>query len=230
GWTSSPRELRFLAESLKDSYHCRGILLEGHGLNLEALENTSWERHLSQVMEALTELEKRFEKITVIGLSYGAVLALHAAARKQFHGLILLSPFIRSAASLIKGVSNSFYIQFLPSFVKNLGKGNSGPINDRAEGEKHIAYHKMPVKPLKSMLKGIKKAIPLLPMIKCPVLLMHSRGDQTAHYQGSVRILEGLGSRDKSLVTLIRSNHIITLDYERERVEGEVARWLSEHN
>jgi carboxylesterase len=229
GWTSSPRDLRFLAERLKDSYYCMGIRLEGHGMYPELLKYTTWRGHFRQVSEAIEELEKRYDKITLIGFSYGAVLAMHAAVAKKITNLALLAPYIRSTENIIGWLPDTFLVPFIPSFIKYIPKGWCDPINDPLANEKHICYNRMPVKPLKSLFDCIKQVIPLIPQIHCPVLLLHSRGDKTADFQGSRYIYDHLGSEDKSFSSLIMSNHVITLDFDRDRVEKKVLSWLNSH-
>jgi carboxylesterase len=226
GWTSSPRDLKFLAEKMKYSFHCKGILLEGHGLKPEKLEGTSWMGHLQQVLNTFTELAMHFEKVSIVGISYGALLALHAAARRKVSNLVLLSPFLISTQRVINLIPESTLVQHIPSFITNIDKKGPGPINKKKECAAHIAYHTMPVKPLKSVMECAQQIIPLLNSITCPALLMHSIEDSTADFKSSVQILKELGSEDKSLITLSRSNHIITLDFERDTVENQVLQWM----
>jgi carboxylesterase len=226
GWTSSPRELRSLAQTLDQDFFCKAILLKGHGRYPEALENTAWEDYYQQVVDVFCDLKSKYSKVSLVGCSYGAVLALHAAANQPVTNLVLLSPFIKSVESYLKVIPNSSLIRYLPPFVKKLRKRISSTINDAQAGREHIAYHIMPVRPLKSVMKSIRRLTPLLPHIKCPVLMMHSKGDKTSQFEGSREIYELLGSPDKSLVVLSQSNHIITLDNERDKVESTVKDWL----
>ena len=230
GWTSSPRELRFLAESLSTLYYCRGILLNGHGLTAEALEDTNWQGHLNQVLEVLENLHSQFKKVSIIGLSYGAVLALHAAARRPVSNLILLSPFIKSAEYVIKRIPKSSFVRFIPPFIKNIPKKSDGPINKKSELKKHIMYDKMPVKPLKSVINCIQNVYGIIPSLSSPTLLLHSKEDKTASFEGSEYILKHIDSKDKTLIPLTESNHIITLDYDKERVTREISTWLKQRS
>ena len=159
-------------------------------------------------------------------MSYGSILAIHAAAQRKVTNLVLLSSFVQSTRNIFKWISDRTLVSAIPPFIKDLSKRKYGPINDRKESKNHIMYHKMPVKPLKSVLDSVKHAMPLLPEIHCPALLIHSKNDRTASFRGSVRILDLLGSTDKSLIVINKSNHIITLDYDRERVERDVREWM----
>jgi len=227
GWTSTPRELRFLAEKLKSKYTCQGLLLKGHGTHVNNLTGTHWQTHLKQVTEAFSELSLKHDSVSVIGFSYGAILSLHLAARRKVAELVLLAPFIKSSHTLCKIWPHSELVPFLPQFIQALKKKQPGPIFNPKALKDHIHYSKMPVQPLKSVIQCAHEALKLLPQIQTPTLLIHSTGDQTADFEGSVEILKKLGSASKTLKALKQSNHIITLDHDRERVEAEILAWLT---
>jgi carboxylesterase len=228
GWTSSPRDLRYLAEGLKDRFFCKGILLEGHGLRLEALYGTDWDGYYEQVSGAYAELRKTYAKVSLVGISYGAILALHLAAAVGPANLVLLSPFVKSRARYMGLFPRSAFIPFILPCWKNIRKIEGSAIYDPEQCAEHITYELMPARPLKSIMRPIRKLGPVLPTITCPALLMHSKEDRTADFSGSTFLLDRLGSSDKSLVVLHRSSHVITLDYERDKVEQEVRDWLVE--
>lgn len=226
GWTSSPRELKFLAEKLMTRYRCRGILLKGHGTHPSDLEGTHWKSHLTQLTEAFAELSMKYSSVAVVGLSYGAILALHLAARRKVSELVLLAPFMFSSHKILKLKPESELVSILPKFIQSLKKKSDGPIFNKTALKDHIAYNKMPVEPLKSVIDCAHQAQELLPKIKNPTLLIHSTKDLTSNFEGSVQILKGLGSQSKTLKAINKSNHIITLDFDRQFVEAEVSGWL----
>lgn len=226
GWTSSPRDLRFLAESLRESFHCRGILFKGHGLYPDDLEDTTWRVHLQESLDAFSGLAMKFPKVSIIGLSYGALLAAHIAVRRRVENIILLSPFIVSEDKIMNSIPGSSIIPHLPSIIRNISKGPEGSIYHPTENRKHIAYHTMPLKPLKSVMECASETMNILAEVTCPALVIHSTRDKTADFQGGVNVLKCLGSQDKRLIALNKSNHIITLDYDRELVETETRAWL----
>ncbi len=229
GWTSSPRELIFLADSLKGKYKCSGPRLEGHGTIPSDLERTHWKQHLQQVSDEFSELSLVCEDVTVVGLSYGALLALHLAARRKVSRLVLLAPFLYSKGKLFKVISESELIPHLPDLIHKLNKSPKGPINDRQALKNHIAYPTMPLKPLKSLVECSHEAQKILAKIKVPTLICHGQQDETADFEGSVELLKKLGSDSKTLLAFPKSNHIITLDSEKERLEAEIKLWLNNH-
>ncbi|MBF0433260.1 MAG: alpha/beta fold hydrolase [Fibrobacteria bacterium] len=229
GWTSSPRELRFLAEKLSGKHFCKGILLQGHGLTPEVLEQYHWKTHLSQLTEEIRALKQTYQKVFLIGLSYGSTLSLHAASKESIDGAILMCPFVYSAKKVFLGIPDTFFVPYLPKKITAICKQSQSPILKKGEFEQHITYDIMPMASLKSLIQSGKSLRPLLSDISCPILLMHSLHDTSAAFKSSVVILKKLGSTDKRLIALEKSNHILTLDNDRDFIEKETADWLMQH-
>ena len=61
-----------------------------------------------------------------------------------------------------------------------------------------------------------------LPGVSAPVLLMHSRHDQTVEPDTMPRIYGRLGSADRQMVWLENGGHIVTEDYDRMLVYGAI--------
>jgi esterase/lipase len=54
--------------------------------------------------------------------------------------------------------------------------------------------------------------------VACPVLIVHSTGDRTIHPDSAPDTYRLLASRDKELVTLHNSGHVLTVDSQWELV------------
>jgi len=65
----------------------------------------------------------------------------------------------------------------------------------------------------------------ILTHITCPVLVIHSRGDDAASFEASVRAFHEIKSTDKRFISLERSNHHVFCDYEREEVISEIVKF-----
>jgi carboxylesterase len=225
GWTSTPRELRFAAEKVAASgFRCRGILFEGHGRTLRALEGITFRDYLSQSEKAFGELALSHDRVSICGLSMGGLLALHLAARRRVDSLVLIAPFTRPWGSHF-GLPNSLLLGRVP-LPALIAKEVPGPISDPAGLEGHIAYHAMPSKELLTIAQGAKDLKGKEASITSPTLILHSVQDHTSDFAGSQSLIRELGADDKTLIAFNRSNHVITLDYDRERVETEIVDWL----
>jgi carboxylesterase len=116
-------------------------------------------------------------------------------------------------------------VPYLPKILPSIRKKSSPILEPKAAAE-HIAYASMPLQPLKSVIQCTQEIRSYLPKVHCPTLIIHSTKDTTSDFNSSVDILKNIKSPSKSLIALGRSNHIITLDYEREQVERSVQQWL----
>jgi carboxylesterase len=84
--------------------------------------------------------------------------------------------------------------------------------------EDHIHYDRYPTRAVQELASLLDEMRGILPTIKVPALLMHSKKDQGVTFENMAEIYNGLGSQDKTTVTLENSGHVITRDMERNRV------------
>jgi carboxylesterase len=225
GWTSSPRELRFLAEKIAPlGFRCEGPLLKGHGTTLEELAPTRFAEYLAGSEAAYTDLASRHARVFVCGLSMGGLLALHLARKFPVAGQVLIAPFLLPAGKTL-GLPNRWLIGRVP-LPATLAKGKDGPILDPEGRTGHIAYAAMPSASMVSVVAAARALRTSLPQIHAPTLVFHSVHDRTSDFHGSQLLIENLGCEDKALVAFNRGNHVLTLDFPRARLEAETMAWL----
>jgi carboxylesterase len=225
GWTSTPRELKFLAEKLSsEGFYCQGILLKGHGLTLSDLTPTKFSDYLNQCELAYQILTNKFDKVSLCGLSMGGLLSIYLAKKFPISNLILIAPFLKLGGKTF-GLPNDFLLGRIP-LKGNLSKQDNGAISDPVARASHIAYHAMPVDGLVSIMDAARKMREELREIKCPTVIHHSVKDETSDFSGSLRLMQELGSGDKTLRAYNTGNHVISLDYPREELEHGVVRWM----
>jgi carboxylesterase len=73
------------------------------------------------------------------------------------------------------------------------------------------------------MVSRIKKKVK---KITAPVLLIHSTGDETIDYFSSQWIYDHIGSSEKNIIWLERSNHVLFQDYDKDEVVRRIERFL----
>ena len=229
GWSSSPRELRFLAERLAAAgFHCHGPLLAGHGTRLEDLIPTRFADYLADAVKAYDALAAGHERVSVCGLSMGGLLGLRLAVLRPVANLVLIAPFLSPSGTTF-GLPNRWLAGRVP-LPAILAKSPEGPIEDPEGARDHIAYHASPSRSMISVAEAARGFIADVPKVVSPALILHAIRDTTSDFAGSELLIEKLGSRDKSLVAYNRGNHVITLDYEKERLEETALTWLSHRN
>lgn len=218
GFTSSPFELRLLADHLKPKNYTIHIpLLPGHGTSPKNLKNCFWYDWYEHTKNELFQLKKKCQKIFVIGLSMGGALALHLAAHYEVNGIIALAPGLYLKNRL------AFLAHFLYPLYPYKHKF-SGP--DLSNDEKTLTYDKIPLKSLSQLLRLFKHLENDLRDIYAPTLIIYSRNDHVVQSQSALTIYEKVSSVDKRILELNRSYHILTLDLEREKVFAEITYFI----
>jgi carboxylesterase len=151
------------------------------------------------------------DEVFLVGLSFGAALSLDLAVRRpdRVAGVVALAPFLLSKDPL----------RVAAPLVGRLLKSFPGVGNDICEpGQDERCYDRLPLKAVPHVLRFVARVRGLLPSLAVPVLTIHGRQDHTAPPEGSELIIEKAATKDKELVWLERSYHVITMDYERQEV------------
>jgi carboxylesterase len=228
GWTSSPRELRFLAEKIAPmGFHCQGLLLRGHGISLEALSPTRFADYLAQSLQAFDDLAARYTSVSICGLSMGGLLGLYIALERKVADLVLIAPFLRPWGKTL-GLPNEWLVGRVPLWG-NIAKSQAGPIKNLEEAKNHISYRAMPAAAMVSVVNAARKFRGLEAKITCPVLIHHDVQDTTSEFSGSLRLIERISSLERTLMVYAQSNHVLTLDFDRNKIESETVAWYLRH-
>ncbi|HYX66766.1 MAG TPA: alpha/beta fold hydrolase, partial [Burkholderiales bacterium] len=179
--------------------------------------------------------------VAVSGLCMGAVLALTLAAdpNVDVSAIIPLAttlkwdgwgiPWYRIFAPL------AYYtpLRFLYSFAERWPFG----VKDerlrawiarqmRESGNSIAGAARLPIANVYQALRMARHARRGLRRITAPALVIHAREDDVASPRNARWVMEGLSSRDKRLILLDDSYHMVTIDREKERVAAECIAFL----
>lgn len=224
GFTGSPQGLRGLGEYLAErGIAVTGPRLPGHGTSWEDLSSRTSAEWSQTVEDSFHKLQAEKEEIFLVGLSFGAALALDLAARypDRISGIVTISGFIitkdprRFLSPLIRRV-----IKTLPPIA--------GDIAD--PGSKEISYERLPVLQADEVIRFGKRARTALPAVTAPMLIMHSKNDHTVHPSNANLIHDSVGSNTKEIVWFDRSYHVLPLDFDRDEVFDRTYKFIKEHS
>lgn len=211
GFTGTPSEVRHLGEYLRDKgYTVKGILLKGHGTTPEDMRKCSYRDWISSAVEGYKALKHECDEVFAVGLSMGGILSLYLARNYDVRGVASLSAPIRI---LGKSAAFSFIQRYFKAYIQN--KPDKENINI-------ISYEKSPVRSVYELFKLIGHVKSDLGKIDKPVLIIQSYGDETVDPVSANIIYNSIGSKDKSIIYLHKSGHIVTCDCEKEQVFAEV--------
>jgi carboxylesterase len=221
GFTGCPQSMRGLAEACAAAgYAVELPRLPGHGTSVDDMETTSWTDWYAAVESAYDELRARCERVVVAGLSMGGTLAATlAATHPEIAGLVAINPAIETIGAMREQVE-----QTLAAGVTRwpaIGNDVADP------DQKELAYDEVPVAAMGSLVDAVEALQPLLSEIRCPVLCLWSPQDHVVTNQSS-RLLVDSVSGPSRLVTLDRSYHVATLDYDRERIFSETVAFVAD--
>jgi carboxylesterase len=225
GFTGSPNELLELGEYLsKNNITVSLPLLPGHGTYSADLLNYTWRDWFECVKGSYHELIGMCEEVYVAGLSMGGTLALHLAAHYSVRGVISMSAAIK-----------------LPTWKKVLAKNLSGiikfrkkrggeDVRDESAKSQLASYQRYPLKAVDQLFQLLDHVREDLPEISAPILVLHSKYDNTVPFSNSDLIYHSVGSPDKRKVELEKSYHVITVDFDKQKLKGEVFDFIKSHS
>lgn len=224
GFTSSPQALRGLGEHLAS----RGLAviaprLAGHGTTWQDLNDKGAADWRHGVQLAYDEAIGGRDEVFMVGLSFGAALALDFVERHpgRVAGLVTLAGMVHSNDPR----------RVLAPIISHLVPSVSGVGNDIAEAGRHeIAYDRLPTLATRRMLRLLREVRGGLDYVRCPVLIMHSRNDHTVHPGNAQMIYDRVSSGDREITWLERPYHVLTLDYHRAKVFAATFEFIKEHS
>lgn len=219
GLTGTPYEVRPPAAALAaHGYRCVGPLLPGHGETPLALSRTPFGAWVEAAEAAWDVLSNQHERVYVLGLSMGGLLALHLGAARPVAGLVVL------AAPLRLGLAARLCVPWLRHGVRFLPK--TPAIEDPIARSRHPGYDRMPLDAVHELMGLQRQVAARLQEVRAPIRLIYSRRDPTVKPAEAERILRAITSPDRSVAWLERSRHVLPVDLERERVSDEVVHFL----
>jgi carboxylesterase len=219
GLTGTPGEV----EPLGNYLAAKGVSilapwLKGHGTTPKDLAQTTWQDWAESVHEAYEELRRRCSKVFVGGLSMGGAQSLYLAAHEPMAGVISMATPVRIFDFRFNGIA---FFRFLQWRTSNL----TGGILDPA-GASHVTYPYVATRNLYELKKLMDQVRSELPKIKVPTLVIQGRKDSMVPPPNGQIIYDALGSARKHLFYLDHSDHVVTMDYDKEIVFDKVFRFI----
>lgn len=222
GFTGSPAELRELGELLaKDGYTVMGLRLLGHGTTPEDLEHVTSEQWQDQVQDAVNLLRQTCDRVTVIGLSMGGLLALYAGAACPVDRLVVLSTpiYLFDWRIHFLWLADQLTYKAIPKKRRQVD----------APKRYDVAYHCLPIRgihELKKLLEDVKSR--WVSQVDVPILIIQSRTDHTVRPESAEFIYDAAASQEKKLLWIPEGRHVLTLYKGREKIYEAIRSFLEE--
>ncbi len=244
GLTGTAREMGSIAQFLnKRGFSVAVPLLANHNKSISCLKRTSWKEIYSSVRDEFLKYGE-YENIFVAGLSFGALIGILLAEEfpEKIKALTCFSPTLffdgwaspklRVLLPIVYRTPLKYWFYFkeeYPYGIKNprLRKKIESFYKEAALFDySKVASYGYPVIPVSSMFQNYllsKKVISVLENITIPIQLMQAREDDVTSPKNSFFILNRVKSKNKEVLFLEDSYHIITADQERDKVAENTA-------
>ncbi|HEY1103834.1 MAG TPA: alpha/beta fold hydrolase [Burkholderiaceae bacterium] len=237
GLTGTPNEMRMLGKGLhRAGFTVYGMQLAGHcgtSQDLLATHRADWS---ASVRAAAARLRTRTDRLVVMGLSMGAVLALELAADEPdgVAGVVALStmfwhdgwsiPLYTKLAFLMRpfrffGIGrHKVFMEQPPYGIKDEA------LRKRIVAQMHSgdsAAAGLPGNPWWSLIEMralSAHVLRRLPAIRCPVLALHAQHDDVSSVANARVIAAKARHAPVEIILLADSYHMITIDRERRAV------------
>jgi carboxylesterase len=226
GFTGSHYEMAPLEVFFKEKGHeVDNITLPGHETTPEALAATPWTSIVDFAQARLDRLKPRCSRCFVCGLSMGgAITHILGANNPDLAGIIPM------AAPYRVPDWKAVFLKVLPFAGHIIGwhENEESGWEDLAAMKLHThSYDRFHTKSVVQLDKLLREMRGRLPHTRVPVLMMHSKKDETVPYQHSEKIFRLLGAEDKTLTWIDRGGHIVTEDAGKDQMFAVIDGWLA---
>jgi carboxylesterase len=212
GFTGSPQSVGPLARAFADAgFTVELPLLPGHGTSLADLMRTDWSDWSAAAETAYTKLAGRCDSVVVAGLSMGATLAVWLAAHHpEIAGLVVVNAAVEPLDPSLVDVLNEMRSQgaaTMPGIASDVADPN----------ETELAYPELPIDGLLSLNEAWTRLGEQMAGLAVPALVMNSPQDHVVAPSNSDTLAAALAGAVER-VTLERSYHVATIDYDRDLI------------
>ena len=187
-------------------------LLPGHGTVVEDMLPTRWADWAGAAEAAYQALAARSQKVVVAGLSMGGALTLRLGAdHPEIAGLVCVNPATQpQAAEVVQLIEDTLAsgTEVFPAIGSDIADPDT----------KESAYDATPLRALLSLVNdGLAPLAAEYPRMAMPLLLCNSPQDHVVD-PAQAEFLAGTYGGPVERVTLARSYHVATQDYDKDLI------------
>jgi carboxylesterase len=226
GLTGVPLEMEELAETLAgEGYEVRLPCLGGHGTRVEELGKIPSSQWLDEAFTAVQSAKFGSEPIFVGGISFGAVLALHCAAKFKLSGLVLLAPSLQLRKPLLELFMRA--LSTLPDpFFNWLWISRKSPRKRENYRRPRLSYDFHAVGSVARLVKLRRAVLKHAKAIRCPVLIIQDPADHYLSPKGAEHLIEVLDDVGSDLIWIPGGEHDLSVGPKYEQVRDTIFAFL----
>ncbi len=231
GLSSTPYDMREMAEEI----HQLGVnvfvpLLPYHGINYQEINRIEDSEAVYRWgFDLIESMKQEFEKLIIIGFSYGSGITLYSQGKKmETDGIILFSV----------GSKFSIKVRFLAILAKLFGLKSitreqseyytHGVFSDEYINWRRTHFSKFPISQLVFAVKYVRKHNRKLENITAPIMIIHGTKDAITSLKAPKFIMKRVKSRTKLTIYIQEGKHSIHLSNYRFKIYEHMRQFITE--
>ena len=221
GFTGLPAGMLLLGEFLnRAGFSVLCPRLAGHGTSERDLMRTNKNDWFNSVLDGFSILRGVCDEIFVVGHSMGGLLTLKLSTEREIAKIVTLAaPIFIDEGMGLKNLPPREFCSDACIFTPRKKLDDVPPaVNNVYEKTPLISVHE-----LVDLINDVKK---LLPTVKTPILIMHGEEDHTAQPRSARFIMDNIGSREKKIITVPNSGHLLPFAENRDFVFEQTLNFL----
>jgi carboxylesterase len=213
GFTGTPHSMRGLGQALADAgFTVEVPLLPGHGTSFDDMVATGWDEWSAGAEAAYEKMAANCDRVVVVGLSMGGTLTAWLASRHpEIAGIAVINGLIDPAAPDLRQMLDMMVDQGVTE-IPGIGSDIALP------GAHEVAYDRTPVSCVVSLMNAVAGLKGNWAAITSPALIFTSVQDHVVPTVSS-DTLAAQAQGPVERVTLERSYHVATLDFDADLIE-----------
>jgi carboxylesterase len=198
--------------------------LRGHWTQPADLIGVTYDDLLADARAALADLQSEAERVAVVGLSVGGLLALDMAihAPAGLDSMAVLAPSLRYVNPLAR------FAPLVALVMKTAKNDPTLAFTDQSRVARAGNYSTFPSATFVTIERAGQRVEAALPRITTPILIVGARRDRVIRPEVAQIVHDRAGSRQKELVWFERSGHELLLDCEADAVAERIGQFLQQ--
>lgn len=230
GYSSSPADFGQLPQYLDSrGWDVEAPLLPAHGRDPRDLRDITADDLVSFARKRFRKLKKEYDTVVLGGFSMGGSLALILTDEKRPAATFLINPYLGSTYRFYYILPPEWWYSILRPLV-DYGVQLPGriPLNRTEARNQFVHYHAAPASIYAEVFELRSRALRAVHR-EVPVLFLISEDDDTASPGTTVSYFHRTNSPADRLATFPGSNHVLMLDYGREKAMEAVGKFLRQN-
>jgi carboxylesterase len=257
GFTGRAKTYIPLIKHLSKQYDVYAPNLPGHASTIENFKLQTHRTWLDDPHKLYKIIKRKYPKVIIGGLSMGSCIALYIASKEKPYKVFTLSTPIdlfekssfklgfkkkltfkninriyREIKKVRKRIANVGYLKSFEiaanQIYRKILEHNAKRVKNKNFKKYAKAYNYVPYDSLKELLKLVALVRERLPMVKAPLLVIHSTKDKIVPISNVSNLLRNVGSDETERLIVRKSGHNVLLDEDEEIVEKKIIEFINE--